>query len=91
MVLFFQMRKPAAGFLIRDSVGDVVQAGTGKINNLLSAFQAELVARLQEVQTAADLLIGQLILETDAQEVVRAMNSAVYANSAVVHLIEEIK
>jgi hypothetical protein len=91
MVLFFQMRKPAAGFLIRDSVGDVVQAGRGKINNLLSAFQAELVARLQEVQTAADLLIGQLILETDAQEVVRAMNSAVYANFAVVHLLEEIK
>jgi hypothetical protein len=32
-----------------------------------------------------------VILDTDAQEVVRAMNSAVYANSAVVHLIEEIK
>jgi hypothetical protein len=38
-----------------------------------------------------DLLIGQLILETDAQVVVRAMNLAVYANSAVVHLTEEIK
>jgi hypothetical protein len=59
MVLFFQMRKLAARFLIRDSDGDAVQAGRGKINNLLSAFQAELIACLQEVQAAADLLIGQ--------------------------------
>jgi hypothetical protein len=33
------------------------------------------------ISRANDLLIGQLILETDAEEVVRAMNSAVYANS----------
>jgi hypothetical protein len=43
------------------------------------------------ISRANELLIGQLILETDAQEVVRAMNSAVYANSAVVHLTEEIR
>jgi hypothetical protein len=38
------------GLLIRDNDGDVVQAGRGKINNLLSAFQAELIACLHGVQ-----------------------------------------
>jgi len=52
------------GFLIRDRDGDVVMAGRGKINNLLNAFQAELVACLQGVQTTVDLGIGQIILDT---------------------------
>lgn len=77
--------------LIRDSDGDVVQAGRGKINNLLSAFQAKLIACLQGIQMAASLGIGRLILETNAMEVVGAVNSEVYDASAVSHLIEEIK
>jgi len=50
-----------------------------------------LVACLQRVQTAVDLGIGHIILETDAQEVVRAMNSTAYDDSVVGHLVEEIK
>ena len=46
------------GFLIRDSDGDLVMVGRGKIDNLLSAFQSELIACLQELQTAADLGIA---------------------------------
>jgi len=79
------------GCLIRDSDGDVVQAGRGKINNLLSAFQAELIACLQGIQMAASLGIGRLILATDAMEVVGAVNSEVHDASAVGHLMEEIK
>jgi hypothetical protein len=40
---------------------------------------------------AASLGIGRLILETNAMEVVGAVNSEVYDASAVSHLIEEIK
>lgn len=79
------------GFLIRDWDGDMVLAGRGKINHLLCAFQAELVACLQGVQSAADLGISRLIMETDAQEVVRALNSTAYDDSVVGHLVDEIK
>lgn len=89
---FHQSEKAGSwGFLIRDLDGDVVMAGRGKINNLLNAFQAELVACLQGVQAAIDLGIGHIILETDAREVVKALNSKAYDGSVVGHLVEEIK
>jgi hypothetical protein len=34
------------GFLIRDSDGDVVLSGWGRVNHLLNAFQAEAIACL---------------------------------------------
>lgn len=46
---------------------------------------------MQGVQIAIDLGIGHIILETDAQEVVRALNSTAYDDSVVGHLVEEIK
>jgi ribonuclease HI len=79
------------GFLIRDSDGDLVKTGRGKVDNLLSALHSELIACLQGVQIAADLGIGQLILETDAQEVVSAMNSSAYDDSVLGCLVEELK
>jgi hypothetical protein len=54
------------GFIIRDSEGDVVLTGRGKVQNLLSAFQAELIACLHGVNSALQLGISSLILETDA-------------------------
>lgn len=32
------------GFLIQDSDGDIVFAGWGRVNHLLNAFQAEVIA-----------------------------------------------
>jgi hypothetical protein len=58
------------GFVIRDSDGDTVITGRGKVEHLLNAFHAELIAYLQGLQTAISLGIGHLILETDAQDVV---------------------
>lgn len=81
----------SCGFLIRDCHGDFIRAGRGRINNLLNTFQAELIACLQAVQAAADLWIGRLILETDAQEVVKALNSSLYDDSVAGHLVKEIK
>ena len=64
------------GFLIRESDGDVILTGRGKVDYLLSAFQAELIACLQGVQAALDLGIGRLIPETDALMIQQELFSA---------------
>ena len=80
------------GFLIRDCDRVVIAVGRGKIgNNLLNAFQAELIACLQGLHEAISLEISWLILETDAQEVVRALESEADAASVFGYLVEEIK
>jgi hypothetical protein len=62
-------------FFIRDSDGDVVLAGCGRVDHLMNAMQAETVACLQGVQVASNLGIGHLILETDAMKVKQAWAS----------------
>ena len=57
----------------------------------MHAFHAEVIACLQGIQAAIGLGIGQLILETDAQKVVSAINTTNYADTATGHLVEEIK
>ena len=79
------------GFLIRDSDGDVVITGRGKVDQLLNAFQGELIACLQGIQTAIELGIGKLIVETDAKMVVQALSSNAFDDSAVGVLVAEIK
>jgi ribonuclease HI len=54
------------GFIIRDNDGDVVLIGRGRINHLLSAFHAEVIAGLQGVQAALNVGIRRLILQTDS-------------------------
>jgi hypothetical protein len=50
------------GFIIiRDWEGDVVLTGRGRVNHLLSALHAELVACLQGVQAALNLGSGKLM------------------------------
>lgn len=71
----------AWGFVIRDSDGDVVSAGIGKVEHLL-AFQAELISCLQGVQEAVRLGIGNLVLETDALQVRQALYSNDFDASA---------
>lgn len=41
------------GFLIRDRDGDVIMTGRDKVDNLLNAFQSELIACLQGIQVLA--------------------------------------
>jgi ribonuclease HI len=61
------------------------------MDHVLSPFHAELIACLQGIQMAVDLGIGRILVETDAQEVARAIKSADFDLSAVGHLIDEIK
>lgn len=77
--------------LIRDVDGDVVISGRGKVNHLLSPFHAEFIACLQGIQLAVNLGIGRIIVQTDAQEVVKAINSMAYDDSVVGHLIAKVK
>jgi len=81
-------RSGSWGFLIRDSDGDVVVTARGKVNHLLDAFHPELIACLQQIQVAVDLGNGRVIVETDAQKVVKAIKNNLYDNSTVGHLIE---
>jgi ribonuclease HI len=79
------------GALIRDSDGDLVLSGRGRINHILSPFHAKLITCLQGIQLAVNLGIGRIIVETDAQEVVKAIMSSSYDGSAASLLISEIK
>jgi ribonuclease HI len=86
-----ESRSGSWGFLIRDHDGGVVMAGRGKINNVLSAFHAELIACLQGIQVANNMGIGNLILETDAINVQQALLSRGYDVRPEGALIEELK
>lgn len=81
----------AWGFVIRDSDGDVVSSGKGKVNHLLGAFQAEIIACLHGIQEAARLGISNLILETDALQVKYAFYSNDYDATSSGGLIAEMK
>jgi hypothetical protein len=50
-----------------------------------------MIACLQAIQLVVDLGIGRIIVETNAQEVVKAFKSCTYDESVVGHLIDEIK
>jgi ribonuclease HI len=70
---------------------EMVITGRGKVDHLLSAFHAELVACLQGIQATVDLGIGHLIVETDAKMVVQAIKTNDFNDAAVGLLVTEIK
>ena len=70
-----------------DSDGDVVLAGSGRVNHLLSAFQAEMIACLQGLQAAINAGVRRLIMETDASMVQQDH----YSYSTSSGLVEEVK
>ncbi|XP_066364948.1 uncharacterized protein [Miscanthus floridulus] len=78
-------------FLIRDHDGNVVLTGRGRLNHVLSAFQAELISCLQGVQAAANLGVGKLILETNAQMVQQSMRSDIFDAMPEGALVEELR
>jgi hypothetical protein len=69
----------------------VVIIGRGKVDHLLSAFHAELVACLQGIQAAVDLGIGHLITETDAKMAIQAIKTNDFVDAAVWLMVTEIK
>ena len=77
--------------MIRDSDGDVVLSGWGRVNLLLNAFQAEAIACVQGVQAACNLGIGRLILETDGLKVKQALSTEEIDLSVAGGIIEKLK
>jgi ribonuclease HI len=61
------------------------------MDHVLSPFHAELIACLQGIQMALNLGVHRLQVESDAQEVVKAINSDAYDMSVAGHLVEENK
>jgi hypothetical protein len=63
------------GYVIRDSDGDVVGAGWGKIPSVMDAFQAEMIACLQGLQVAIDIGARKIVSEIDAMLTQQAITS----------------
>jgi hypothetical protein len=61
------------------------------MDHLLNAFQAERIACLHGIQSAVDLVIDRLIVETDVKMVVQAIATNEYDDVVVGVLITEIK
>lgn len=63
------------GFVARDAEGEVRGSGLGRIANVASALQAEAVACGEAVQAAANWGMGRVVVETDSQILVKALQS----------------
>ena len=61
--------------MIRDSSGDVLAAGVGNISYVASPVQAEAIAAYKGLQLAAQLVMINIILETDVTLLARGLNS----------------
>lgn len=78
------------GFIIRDWEGDVVLTGRGRVNHLLSALHAGLIACLQGVQAALNLGISNLLLETDALVIQQKLASSTSCDGHEGGLVDEL-
>lgn len=74
-------RSGGCGFIIRDSVGDAVG----------DPLQAEAETCCAAIQFGQEWGMSRIIIETDAQELVRALTSEVYDLSSNGVLFREIK
>jgi hypothetical protein len=79
------------GYVIRDENGDVIQSGSGRVLFATSQMHMELIACIQGVTAAISLGINNLTLETDAQQVVWAIQGDDYRLAVVGGLVHELK
>jgi hypothetical protein len=79
------------GYVIRDENGDVIQLGSGRVLFATSPMHMELTACIQGVTAAISLGINNLTLETDAQQVVRAIQGDDFRLAVVGGLVHELK
>jgi hypothetical protein len=79
------------GFILRDHEGNVISSGFGKLAKVLEPAHTEIIACLQAVQSAADLGIQNIILESDAAAVVNAVLSMEIDRCSASGLLWELK
>ena len=61
------------GFVVRDKQGDVRGSGAGCLRHVATAVQAEAMACSEAMQAAADWGMTNIIVETDCETLVHAM------------------
>ena len=79
------------GYIIWDHEGTFVAAGAGKSIHLRDSLHAEAVACLTVVEGATRLGAKYVILESDASNLVKALNSCEYDSSTIGVLVKEAK
>lgn len=77
--------------MMRGCDGEVIRSGYGRLGNVLEASHAEVVACLQALQRATELGVQNVVLETDALAVVKAVNSQALDRSSASGLLWELK
>ncbi|XP_073360407.1 uncharacterized protein [Aegilops tauschii subsp. strangulata] len=79
------------GFVIRDNTGDAVGAGAGKIQHAVSAIQTEAEACLQALSAAAVWGISNIVVESDCQTLLHAVQSSEYDRAPEGVLFRDIR
>lgn len=92
MGLFRSLTKNGGwGYVIRNENGAVIQSGAGRVRFATNPVHMELLACIEGVKAAVALGISSIILETDAQHVVWAIQGDDYRLAVVGGLIHELK
>jgi ribonuclease HI len=79
------------GVIARDHRGEVVVAGAGRSEHIADAFHAELNAAVQAVRLADSLGAIRIVLETDSQLLVLALNRNEADSSRLGVIIDDLK
>ncbi|XP_073363479.1 uncharacterized protein [Aegilops tauschii subsp. strangulata] len=79
------------GFVVRSRDGHLLCARAGRSDNISDAFAAEAVAMSQAINTAAELGLVRVELETDSQLLVEALDLRKVDSSAYAAVIEDRK
>lgn len=79
------------GYVMRGPDGQFIGSGYGRLNNVMEASHAEVIAALQALQRASDMGMQNVILETDAAAVVDAVNSHQLDRGSASGLLWELK
>jgi hypothetical protein len=80
-----------SGYVMRGCDGAIICTGYGKLDKVLEASHAEIVACLQALQRATEMGIQNVVLETDAMTVVEAIKAQVPDRSSASGLLWELK
>jgi len=79
------------GYVMRGHDGVVICTGHGRLEKVLEASHAEIVACLQALQRATEMGIQNVVPETDALAVAEAVNAQVLDRSSASGLLWELK
>ena len=79
------------GFVIRDNTGDAVGTGPGRIRHAVSAIQTGAEACLHALPAAAAWGISNIVVESDCQTLLHAIQGSEYDRSSKGVLFRDIR